>query len=117
MNDPGVADVALNPLCTPGQVVPDPAEDGAHAALCGCGWSEGGFPSRSAAKRAQRAHRFPPRTTPAVGGLYIEFSASPQDATVDRLRKALAENPCLGGHRPAWLNAGGVACGVCGVRL
>ena len=50
----------LNPECTPGEVVPDPAAPGLHAWLCGCGAAEGGFPSRTKAKRAQRDHRFPP---------------------------------------------------------
>lgn len=49
----------INPTCTPG-VVSQPGPDGLVTASCGCGWVQHGFPSRSAGKRAQKAHRFPP---------------------------------------------------------
>ena len=55
--------MTLNPLCTPGTVVPDVAVPFAlplYVAICGCGWHEGGFDSKTKAKAAQRAHRFPP---------------------------------------------------------
>jgi hypothetical protein len=53
--------MALNPDCTPGRVVPDELalEPGRHRVFCGCGWEAGGFESKSAASRAQKAHRFP----------------------------------------------------------
>lgn len=31
------------------------------SAYCGCGWTADGLPSKTAAKAAQRDHRFPPR--------------------------------------------------------
>ena len=53
----------LNPDCTPGWTEPQKGPDGLptalHVACCGCGWSEPGYDSKSAAKRAQREHRFP----------------------------------------------------------
>lgn len=56
-----------NPACTNGQITPDEATDGQYRAWCGCGWSEGGYASKSAAKAGQRAHRFPPREPAAAG--------------------------------------------------
>lgn len=117
--------MALNPACTPGRVVPDPAVEGQHAALCGCGWSEGGFPSRSAAKRAQREHRFPPRTETSTAlafqpPQFLRASRpKPQiQITVTEPPPPRALHPCqMGQHRPAYLARGGIACGVCGAPL
>lgn len=47
-----------NPLCTNGVAERDDA--GTVTALCGCGWSESGFPSRRKALMTQKLHRFPP---------------------------------------------------------
>ena len=49
----------INPACTPGEA--ENAGDGTVVARCGCGWQQSGFPSRAAAFRAQKRHRFPPR--------------------------------------------------------
>lgn len=46
-----------SPSCTRGAVEPD--GPGAFARICGCGDRQGGFPSRSQAKLAQREHRYP----------------------------------------------------------
>lgn len=74
----------LNPDCTPGEV--DGHLPGLIVAICGCGWTRDGFESRSAAFRAQKAHRFPPppstaveepveepRTPSYAGGLAVPF--------------------------------------------
>lgn len=55
--------MGLNPDCTKGAV--DGRVPGAVTASCGCGWVEAGHQSRSAAKRAQKAHRFPPVPPPS----------------------------------------------------
>jgi hypothetical protein len=54
----------LNPDCTPGDVVRDALDPLSHAWLCDCGAGQGGYPSRTKAKAAQREHRFPPRSDP-----------------------------------------------------
>lgn len=63
----------INPECTKGTVMPDPhnmpMSPQLHVAICGCGWREGGFTSRTKAKAAQRAHRFPPFPQPAFDDL------------------------------------------------
>lgn len=151
-----------NPDCGIGVIVDDPHGEGAFAWECPCGVAQGGFPSKSTAKRAQREHRFPPahmeaadefvdrvaeafdvpldllgddRPVPATalpkpsprdqkpsqipdGRFQIVFTNA-DHAEADRLLRAkLAANPCLtGNHRPAYLSAGGIACGVCGARL
>jgi hypothetical protein len=56
--------MAINPACTPGWIdeVLEPGTDvptGELISCCGCGWEQDGFHSVGAAKRAQRAHRFP----------------------------------------------------------
>lgn len=50
--------MTLNPACTPGEAFRAPDGSGI-VATCGCGWNEGGFPSRRQALMAQKAHRFP----------------------------------------------------------
>lgn len=55
--------MAINPGCTPGwvdEVLDDnDVPTGEFIACCGCGWEQDGLRSVSAAKRAQRRHRFP----------------------------------------------------------
>ena len=50
--------VSLNPDCTPGWTTTHTG--GRVTAHCGCGWNQPGHESRTAAKAAQRDHRFPP---------------------------------------------------------
>lgn len=45
------------------------------------------------------------------------FNVTTPPREIDRLAALLHANPCLIGHRPAWLVSGGMACGVCGVQI
>lgn len=49
----------FNPDCTPGWTTGTRTSETGVTAHCGCGWSEPGHPSKTQAKAAQRAHRFP----------------------------------------------------------
>lgn len=59
----------FNPDCTPGWADDRFEDDGTYRAFCGCGWNQGGFPSKSQALRAQKEHRFPgPNPRAAAAG-------------------------------------------------
>lgn len=48
----------------------------------------------------------------------ISITVHPQPDRVGEVHRAIAADPCrVLGHRPAWLNSGGMACGVCGAPL
>ncbi len=54
--------------CTPGWAERHHGGEHGVTAFCGCGWQQGGFPSRRKALMAQKEHRFPgpnPRDLPA----------------------------------------------------
>lgn len=65
------------------------------------------------------------RPTQVTGGPFqIVFTSAPDTVDrapsdpIDAVRRAIASDPCsVLGHRPAYLNRGGIACGVCGTPM
>lgn len=62
-----------------------------------------------------QANSVPRRPRPGIiVGPVVIHDPSPINRMLDELHAELRRNPCVAGHRPAYLARGGIACGVCG---